>query len=515
MTESQTFVVDRSALVSGAASRLINEGKVSGRIILHRSIIENIESRARSGDETGLNALRSLAEASRNSNCEIEFAGVPSQSSDMRVDVRELAYKMGATLITSDLLQAKISESIGIKTIYLRSLCKLKLSEFFKENVMSVHLKEGVAPRVKVGSPLSWSFKELSNKSMTQEELEEIIVDIMEGVQSSEDSSSFVEIEKPGSTIVQLGEYRIVITRPPFSDGLEITAVKPITKRSLDDYNLPREVIERIESRAEGILIAGSPGMGKSTFAQALAEFYRSRGKIVKTVESPRDLQLPADITQYSSTAASPSEIHDVLLLSRPDYTIFDELRTDFAFDIFVDLRLAGIGMIGVVHATSPIDAIQRFVNRVELGLVPSIIDTVLFMDAGEVASIHVLETTVKTPRGMTRQDLARPTIMVRNLMTGEVEYELYVFGEKTFVIPLKHAEVKRADDKRVEAVEELVKLYIPDSKARLEGNVIRLYINERDIKTFNRKVYKRLERLKRKIKSNVDVNIVQKENTS
>jgi ATPase len=513
LTETQTFVIDKSALTSGAASRLINEGKIFGRIVLHRAIIENIESRARSGDETGLNALKSLAEASRSSNCEIEFAGVSSQGSDTRVDVRELAYKLGATLVTSDLLQAKISESIGIRTLYQRPSCKLKLNEFFKENVMSVHLKEGVAPRVKVGSPLSWSFKELSERPMTQAELEEIIVDIMEGVQSSEDSSSFVEIEKPGSTIVQLGEYRIVITRPPFSDGLEITAVKPITKRSLNDYNLPKEVVERIESRAEGILIAGSPGMGKSTFAQALAEFYRSKGKIVKTVESPRDLQLPADITQYSSTAASPSEIHDVLLLSRPDYTIFDELRTDFAFDIFVDLRLAGIGMVGVVHATSPIDAIQRFVNRVELGLVPSIIDTVLFMDAGEVASIHVLETTVKTPRGMTRQDLARPTIMVKNLMTDEVEYELYVFGEKTFVIPLKHAEKRRTEDRRVEAVEELVKLYIPDAKVRFEDNTIRVYINERDIKTFNKKVYKRLERLKRKIRTDVDVSVVREEN--
>lgn len=504
--------MDKSALISGAASRLISEGKIAGRIVLHRAIIENIESRARNGDETGLNALRSLAEASKGANCKIEFAGVQSQSSDIRVDVRELAYMMGAVLITSDLLQAKISESIGIKTIYQRPACKLKLSEFFKENVMSVHLKEGVTPRVKIGSPLNWSFKEISDRPMTQEELEDIIVDIMEGVQSSEDGSSFIEIEKSGSTIVQLGEYRIVITRPPFSDGLEITAVKPITKRSLQDYKLPKEVVERIELRAEGILIAGSPGMGKSTFAQALAEFYRSKGKIVKTVESPRDLQLPADITQYSSTAASPSEIHDVLLLSRPDYTIFDELRTDFAFDIFVDLRLAGIGMIGVVHATSPIDAIQRFVNRVELGLVPSIIDTVLFMDSGEVASMHVLETTVKTPRGMTRQDLARPTIMVKNFMTGKVEYELYVFGEKTFVIPLKSSEKLRVRDKRIEAVEEFVKPYIPDSQIKLEGNVIRIYIHEKDVKVFNKRVYKKLERLKRRLRGNIDVSILREE---
>ena len=55
-------------------------------------------------------------------------------------------------------------------------------------------------------------------------------------------------------------------------------------------------------------------------------------------------------------------------------------MRTDEDFRLYVDLRLAGIGMVGVVHAASPIDAIQRFINRVELGMIPSIIDTVLIL---------------------------------------------------------------------------------------------------------------------------------------
>ncbi len=114
-----------------------------------------------------------------------------------------------------------------------------------------------------------------------------------------------------------------------------------------------------------------------------MAEFYRSKGRVVKTVESPRDMQLPPDITQYSKAAATPSEIHDVLLLSRPDYTIFDELRADSDFDLFLDMRLAGIGMVGVVHATSAIDAVQRFVHRVDPGLVPSIADTIVFLQGG------------------------------------------------------------------------------------------------------------------------------------
>jgi ATPase len=46
-------------------------------------------------------------------------------------------------------------------------------------------------------------------------------------------------------------------------------------------------------------------------------------------------------------------------------------------------MRLAGVGMIGVVHATRAIDAIQRLIGRVELGMIPQVVDTVIFIDKG------------------------------------------------------------------------------------------------------------------------------------
>jgi len=160
--------------------------------------------------------------------------------------------------------------------------------------------------------------------------------------------------------------------------------------------------------------------------------------KIVKTIESPRDMILPNEITQYSKTYASSEELHDILLLSRPDYVIFDEMRDTPDFELYIDLRLAGVGMVGVVHATTPIDAIQRFVHRVDLGLLPSIIDTVIFMKGGEVQKVYALEMTVKVPEGLKEEDLARPVVLVKDYITGEVEYEIYIFGEEKFIVPLK-----------------------------------------------------------------------------
>ena len=102
--------------------------------------------------------------------------------------------------------------------------------------------------------------------------------------------------------------------------------------------------------------------------AASLAEFYFSKGKIVKTLEQPRDLQVPPEITQYAPLSGRFEKTANILLLVRPDYSIFDEIRKTEDFDVFADLRSAGVGMIGVIHATNPIDAIQRFMSRIEIG---------------------------------------------------------------------------------------------------------------------------------------------------
>ena len=219
-----------------------------------------------------------------------------------------------------------------------------------------------------------------------KEEIQAISSEVIEEARSTSDG--FIEIERKGSTIIQLGLFRIVITRPPFSDGWEITAVRPVKHLSMQDYSISDKLRKRFSEQAEGILIAGAPGMGKSTFASALAEFYAEKGKIVKTIEAPRDLVLPDTITQYAISHGSSQEVHDILLLSRPDYTLFDEMRNTEDFKLFADLRLSGIGLAGVVHATNPIDAIQRFVGKIELGVIPHIIDTVIFIKDGTINKV-------------------------------------------------------------------------------------------------------------------------------
>jgi len=502
------YIPDELALNSRLVERLVEEGKIRNKVLIHKCLLRDLEEKLANGDDAGINALISLRAICERMDVELEFVGRDDFEGDVRSALRELASSMGGTIVTSDPIMAKVCEAMGINVLYAAPKGLIEIDKLFTDGVMSLHLKEGVNPRVKRGKPGNWYFEEISSVPMSREKLELIIAQLMEQVYAEYGRESFLEVNKRGATILQLRDYRVVITRPPFSDGLEVTIVKPIVHKSLEDYNLPDVLLNRLVERAEGILIAGPPGMGKTTFAQALAEHYRNLRRVVKTIESPRDLQLPSDVTQYSKSAAKEGELYDVLLLSRPDYTVFDEMRGPEDFEIFIDLRLAGIGMVGVIHATTPIDAIQRIANRVEIGVLPSIIDTVIFMDHGEVSKIYVLEMVVKVPMGLKKADLSRPTVLVRNFLSGEVEYELYVFGERTFIVPVEGG--VRSEEGRVGSlVSSVLGKHVRGYDFRLEGNVLRVRIPPEYMKVYVKRCQRRLFRLCREL--NLDLEVTSK----
>ena len=213
--------------------------------------------------------------------------------------------------------------------------------------------------------------------------------------------------------------------------------MRPLVRLTLKDYNLSEKLEQRLASKAEGILIAGPPGSGKSTLASSLADFYLEKMKVVKTFESPKDLQVSRGVTQYGPLEGDFEKTSEILLLVRPDYTIFDEVRKTRDFEIFADMRLAGVGMVGVVHASDPVNAVQRFMSRMELGMVPHVVDTVIFVKEGRVKQVLELNLVVKVPSGMNEPDLARPVVEVRDFETGKLEFEIYTFGEENVVIPI------------------------------------------------------------------------------
>lgn len=360
----------------------------------------------------------------------------------------------------------------------------LTLKAFFDEHTMSVHLIERNPPRAKRGTPGNWELVELSDRILTYDELDILAEAIMETAEHDKDS--FIEIEEEGAAVVQLRNMRIAIARRPFADKMEISAIRPILKLNLEDYHLSPKLMKRLEERAEGILVSGSPGSGKSTFAAALAEFYGHKGNIVKTLEQPRDLQVEESIVQYSPLDGSMEKAADILLLVRPDYVIYDELRKNSDFQAYADLRSAGVGMVGVVHAGSSIDALQRLLlgGRVELGQVPSTVDTVVHIEDGKVAKVNSLSLKVKLPTGMSssQRDLARPVVEVRDFELGLLEYEMFTFGGEKVVVPVRSVMpfTARGEARRRGVPGETVPVSLSYSKKKVTVTAGRKYARQR-----------------------------------
>ncbi len=444
------LVPDTSVIVDGRFSEIITSQEVE-EVIIPEAIIAEVEHQANRGLSTGFSALtelKKIREICQERKIKLSFCGSRPEEWQIRhakegeVDniIRECARETGAILVTGDSVQRHIAEVKGIDVMYLESKreVRVRIEDFFTPDTMSVHIKAHVGAFAKRGKPGDFKLIKI-RESISPQEVEEIAYDIIE--RAKRDEKSFIEMDMKGATVVQLREYRIAITRPPFSDAMEITAVRPVVKLNLKDYNISSKLRKRIEDKAEGILVSGSPGAGKSTFVQALAEYYASLNKIVKTMEKPRDLVLKDEITQYTSLEGSMEKTGDILLLVRPDYTIFDEMRTTDDFKVFTDLRLAGVGMVGVVHATRAIDALQRFIGRVELGVIPQIVDTIIHIEKGDVAKVLTLSYSVKVPSGMHEEDLARPVIEVRDIEDEKLLYEVYSFGEQVVVVPVKEEE--------------------------------------------------------------------------
>ena len=460
------LVADTSVIINGNLAEQIESGSIRDfEIIIPQAVFDELQSQASNRKEQGfigLEQIQKLNRLSENYGLKIILKGSHPAIDDIkfaasgRIDalIIDIAKQNDATLYTSDNVQHLVAQAEDVQTVFLKPKIiheDLEFLKFFDSTTMSIHLKENQFPLAKRGKPGEFLLTKIGEDLLTLDYLKMISSQILSATNITD--SSTIEISKTGASVIQHDDYRIAITYPPFSESYEITIVHPTVKLSLSDYTISEPLMERLTARAEGIVISGSPGSGKSTLASGLANFYHDQGKIVKTFESPRDLQVNAGITQYSKLDGSFDNTADILLLVRPDYTIFDEVRRREDFTTFSDLRLTGVGMVGVIHANSPLDAIQRFIGKIELGIIPNVLDTVVFVNNGDIEKVYDLELKVKVPTGMTESDLARPVIEIRNFENNVLEHEIYTFGEENVIVPVtKHGETvgiqKLAEDK-------------------------------------------------------------------
>jgi len=489
-------------------------------IIIPQAVFDELQSQASKKREQGfigLEKIRKLKSLSGSHGLSVVVGGSHPTSDDVklassgRIDslIVDMAKQNSAILYTSDHVQHLVAQAEDVETVFLKSEIKnesLEFLKFFDSETMSIHLKENQSPLAKKGKPGEFILTKLSDELLSKDYLETISSQILDLVNIYDPTT--LEISKTGASVVQHEDYRIAITYPPFSESFEITIVHPIVKLSLDDYTISEKLMERFSDSAEGIVISGSPGSGKSTLASGLANFYHNKGKIVKTFESPRDLQVDSGITQYSKLDGSFDNSADILLLVRPDYTIFDEVRRREDFTTFADLRLTGVGMVGVVHANSPLDAIQRFIGKIELGIIPNVLDTVVFVKDGGIQKVYDLELKVKVPTGMTESDLARPVIEIRNFEDNALEHEIYTFGEENVIVPVCKKTEKVGIEKLAEdKIKETFRRYDPRAEVEiLSDNRVKVMVDEQYIPSIIGRGGSNINDIEKLLKVHIDV---------
>lgn len=517
-------VPDTSVLVDGRVSERVASGEFTdAAILIPEPVVSELEYQANKGVETGWNGLselQRLADLAEEGAITVEYVGRRPTSEERRAGphgaidalIREVAEEHSATVMTSDRVQSEVAKAKGLTVEYIapktRDIENLPIEEYFDDDTMSVHLKTGVVPMAKRGDVGDMHYEQIGDTPLTEAELEEYATAIVDLAKRS--NEGFVELDEDGMRIIQFRDYRIAIARPPFADGWEITAVRPIVKTDLEDYAHADELKERLLERQRGVLIAGAPGAGKTTFAQAVAEFLSANDYSVKTMEKPRDLQVGPHITQYTALGGRMEKTADSLLMVRPDYTIYDEVRKTEDFEVFADMRLAGVGMIGVVHATRAIDALQRLIGRVELGMIPQVVDTVVYIEAGKVDTVYDVTIEVKVPEGLTEEDLARPVIMVKDFETGRPEYEIYTFNRQVVTVPVGAVEQRESGTERL-ARQEVEREIRSIARGRVDveftgPNRAVVYVDESDISAVIGRGGGRIDDIEQRLGISIDV---------
>ncbi len=490
--------MDTSIIIDGEISKKIDRNEINENheILIPIAVIDELQSQACKQKEhgiTGLLELKKIREKSIGKKIGVNYVGEKPSLAEIklakngRIDsiINDIAKNENATLFTADYIQHLVADATGITNVHQKSEASevYNIENYFDEKSMSVHLIEGIEPLAKKGTPGNFSLEKISDELLDKTTLDKII-NFLFSVKNNKKIST-IEIAFEGCFVIMYKNLRIVITQPPISNKIEITAVRPIKKLSLSDYDINDNLIKRISDEAEGILIAGRPGSGKSTFASSIAEYYVLNNKLVKTLESPRDLQVPESVVQYGSFKNGYERVSDLLLLVRPDFTIFDEVRKIKDFELFADLRLTGIGMIGVIHASKALDAIQRFIGKIELGMIPHIIDTVIFIHEGKIGKIYELNLTVKVPSGMTEQDLARPVVEIKDFFSKETEYEIYSYGEENVIIPLENIDKKLENHNKINKlaeskIKEVIKRFDPHAEINIiSDDRVRILVNK------------------------------------
>ncbi|MCX6748246.1 MAG: PIN domain-containing protein [Candidatus Pacearchaeota archaeon] len=134
----ETYVVDTSSIINKFIPGLIKKG-LKGKFIIPNAVMAELENLANKSIDSGFIGLEEIAKLHVFKQINIYFQGLRpnemqikfAKSGEIDALIRDIARENNATLITSDLVQAKSSQAYGLKVLFLKSKTKREKKGFW------------------------------------------------------------------------------------------------------------------------------------------------------------------------------------------------------------------------------------------------------------------------------------------------------------------------------------------------------------------------------------------------
>ena len=134
-----------------------------------------------------------------------------------------------------------------------------------------------------------------------------------------------------------------------------------------------KELTEELVARRCNVIVTGSAGVGKTTFANAFCSLVEENERII-TIEDTAELSLthPHVVSLESQPpnleghgAISVASLLRTALRMRPDRLVVGEVRGAEVLDMLAAMNTGHSGSLSTCHANSPLDAIRRLESLV------------------------------------------------------------------------------------------------------------------------------------------------------
>ena len=505
----ERIVPDTSVVISGALMKLI-ESKSLGEceIIVPLAVIDELQAQASKGREIGIRGLEELKkvrEIAEEKGVRVRFSGERPSLDDIklarsgRIDalIRDVAKAEQARLYTSDYVQALVAEAEGIPVEYVEPYElaeEFSFEKYLGPDVLSLYLRSGSPPYAEILREGKIKRVRLGEELCDEKLLSKILEEAMAAARLREEVD--ISLLRSDAIILETPDYRIKVSKPPFSDRLEITIQRnPLSLISESDLVDP--IVEECAEGSHGILLLNVDRIYFFPIAEKIAERLQ-------------DLNLKVEIIGHTRRASSSASYHgpldgdlektmEFLLVDPPDVLIFDEIKKTRDLKIVREFRSAGSSVLALLTSTSLRSALTKILEIVKPPTLQEIFDRIVLMKCCGDLEIYKLSTSIKIPTGLSSGFGALPVVEVAR--DDKIIYEVYEVGDSSVIVDLDELYSK------LETFEHVVRNAL--KRSRMSGKVKIAYIrlDEIGIKVPRRRSRK-ISELKHRIENELGVRV-------